>query len=430
MVLQDNENRNILKKSVVYLIFSALVLFQHIPMTYVSDDVLNVQLTQTMTNGQFFWERFYSNGRIVTDVAAFMLCRIPIECWKVLNTGVFLLIAVVMAGLFTSGRWDEIAMTCMLILLYPIWYLASAGYIATSTNYLYPILCLLLVALDLKYTAQNNVQKPLWYVSSLLSIGYISNHDQSAMILIGGLGLFLLYGFCMGGFSRETMKKAMLYFVLAVVAFGVMWFLPGHRNRMSSTAEMERWFPDYIQWGFAEKVIHGYTATVSHILFERVKLYGLFVFLLFLLAMQGQSQTAKITSAAALLLLGCAWLYLGDGLVLYEYQTPDFYPIGSFKWAVGMLVSACILGSMICAVCTTAKGFRKYCILGLLILGAGSREMMGFSATIYASSFRTFTGLLFALMGCCLILYEEQKKLNNKKMNYAVLIGTMLLLVI
>ena len=58
---------------------------------------------------------------------------------------------------------------------------------------------------------------------------------------------------------------------------------------------------------------------------------------------------------------------------------------------------------------------RKYLVFMLLILAAGSREMMGLSATLYASSFRTFTFFLYATIACCLLILQE---LKSEKKNY------------
>ena len=55
----------------------------------------------------------------------------------------------------------------------------------------------------------------------------------------------------------------------------------------------------------------------------------------------------------------------------------------------------------------------------LLVLAAGTREMMGFTATIYASSYRTFTFFLYAVIICCLIILNElEEKIEDKHLWY------------
>jgi len=58
---------------------------------------------------------------------------------------------------------------------------------------------------------------------------------------------------------------------------------------------------------------------------------------------------------------------------------------------------------------------NKLLLTLLLVLSAGTREMMGFTATIYASSYRTFTFFLYALIVCCLILLNELEEDEEHK---------------
>ena len=62
-----------------------------------------------------------------------------------------------------------------------------------------------------------------------------------------------------------------------------------------------------------------------------------------------------------------------------------------------------------------------------MILGAGSRLMMGLSATIYASQQRTFTYLLFSLLAISLLLVQEMK---TKKSQIIGTVGILLALLL
>ncbi len=77
-----------------------------------------------------------------------------------------------------------------------------------------------------------------------------------------------------------------------------------------------------------------------------------------------------------------------------------------------------IPASVVVVVCKCVRTrANKYLILMFLLLAAGSREMMGLSVTIFASSYRTFTFFMFALICCSVILFREIKssKLCDQK---------------
>ena len=71
-----------------------------------------------------------------------------------------------------------------------------------------------------------------------------------------------------------------------------------------------------------------------------------------------------------------------------------------------LIVAIAIFILMILSVFTLYKSNRKLCIelMILNILGFGSRFMMGFSATLFASSYRTFTLQLICFLICDVLM--------------------------
>jgi hypothetical protein len=60
-------------------------------------------------------------------------------------------------------------------------------------------------------------------------------------------------------------------------------------------------------------------------------------------------------------------------------------------------------------------------IVLLLSVGLASRVMMGFSPTLFGSSFRTFTYLLLLMQVDCILIFKEIQKKNNKMASLIVL---------
>ena len=80
-----------------------------------------------------------------------------------------------------------------------------------------------------------------------------------------------------------------------------------------------------------------------------------------------------------------------------------------------LALSFIIILAMIVAVFLFVKDTHaKMLIILLIMLGAISREMMGFSATIYASSSRTFTILSFFMAISALILADTFENKTQK----------------
>ena len=289
-------------------------------------------------------------------------------------------------------------------------YLNSAGYIASTTNYVYPVACLLVVMYHISLV--RNRKRVFWlqYPVTVLCILYITNHDQSAMVLIGGLFLYLVY--CIASKEdKSIIASTAFWLALAVICYIFMFAMPGHIYRMTNTSEMERWFPQYADWSFSKKIYHGFSATAANFLFSDVKLFLLISLLLFILAL---SQNALYKKVIAFIPLAVILLsnYSGTDkfIVFFDYSCgmPDLIPLS--KNILPFLTAVISICSLFYTVWSCMKNKqRKYLTLMLLVLAAGSREMMGLSATLYASSFRTFTFFLYAVIACCLLVLQELK---------------------
>lgn len=404
-------------KCIIYTFFAFLILIIHIPMTYVADDLMMAPGVTDETLWEHFVTRYLYNGRICTDVLANAFYRVPMVVWKVFDTGIYVVIAMLISYLFTKNTYKEVLAVCGLILLFPFDYLSTAGYICVSTNYVYTILGILLILVPIKSTL-DGVRVSVWgHIVSLFSIFYVTNHDQTAIVLIGGLFLYLIYVKTMKA-DKKLVHIIVGYFLASVCCYIFMFFMPGHINRMTSTVEMETWLPEYAEWTFVKKVYHGYTSTVAHIMYNNVKLFCLFCLLLFLVALQQKSVKNKLV---AFIPVG-AMLFVNvigkQYFIHFDFVLPELLTLGEHIWnIVPLLLSGVILICIFYTVCTAVdKNTNKWLLILLLTLAAGSREMMGFSATIYASSYRTFTFFLYALIVCCLILLEELRRDGKKGM--------------
>lgn len=117
-------------------------------------------------------------------------------------------------------------------------------------------------------------------------------------------------------------------------------------------------------------------------------------------------------------------------IIYYKYAgtKPDIkVNIDSLKSIVALTVPIIIFCAVIVSLFfLIIDTWTRYLVICLLIIGAISREMMGFTATIYASDFRTFTLFFFCIIITILCVVNEL--LKNKKDNLAVTIEMLALI--
>ena len=70
--------------------------------------------------------------------------------------------------------------------------------------------------------------------------------------------------------------------------------------------------------------------------------------------------------------------------------------------------------------------WTKTLAISMLVIGAASREMMGFTPTIYASDFRTFTMFFFCIIIAILCVLKELIRKKEDKGTLAVAIAALM----
>ena len=183
------------KKFLIYGIFFLLILTHHLTWGVVSDDVTNTTAFGEMSMYDIFQYKYMGNGRIFTDMLAFVIYRsMPYWAWKVLDSLIWTGLAWLIARLFTDNETDQVLAVCMMLLVYPFGFLWSAGYIATTTNYIYPMLAMLLAVAPCIWDLRRHEKLP-WYLYLLSGMGiiYADNQDQYAVALCGFLFLTVIY---------------------------------------------------------------------------------------------------------------------------------------------------------------------------------------------------------------------------------------------
>ena len=423
MTCLDSKKRERLQCAAIYLCFGLYMLLCHLPLPYCGDDAYLLPLVGNRGFGEHFRILYGYNGKIFTDFLAFVFYHGPYGLWKAFNAVVFALLAVLLTRLFAEGRPLNALISCLIAAVFPLGYLSSAGYIASSANYLYPLVGILLLACQVKDLWTGRPVHLLRHLLGIPVMAYVLNQDQAACILVGGL-LLVLCGALLCRKEKNICLWLGGYFLVAAVGYGLMFIMPGHLNRMADPTEMNLYLPEFARWSLGKKLYRGYSSTVAQVFLQDARVCVLFFFLLFLLCQQ-HSRLCRVLSALPL----CGFLGLKlvgkDRFLVYYHYMPDLKPLSSLGGVAGLLFCTGCLAIMVYCICRCVSGQNRWLLLGMLVLGAGSRLMMGFSATIYASSVRTFTYLFFSLLMGCMILLREMKETR-----YAGMAGVMLALLL
>lgn len=406
-------------KGLVWIVFLLLIAGIHVSFHYSGDDLK--LLNQSF--GELVGKRWNDSGRVLTDAVAWVSCFLPSKLWKILDIVVIAAVVWMLRYLFTEeNRVGNTLLACAAFLLFPFEILSTAGYIATIANYLYPFFTMLVIFTAIK---QKSIRErtALWmYPLVILSVIYTTNQDQYAISLIFFLTMLLIVSF-----KNESLRKVRnllwLEEIAAILGYAALYFAPGHRFRMNTYGT---WIADYAQWTVGEKLFHGYTATVAYLYYRQIPLLTVFFVLLFLVAASRKEKRrgAVLFTAFPLgvnLLLKATDIDLLQPLPTVALGMPELGTLSEGKNAVLFILTILLTVSVFIGVWLAVDtAWRKYTILILLFMGAGSRMAMGFSETLYGSSYRTYSFLLFCVVISVILLMQElHRKAADRTVGFA-----------
>lgn len=210
---------------------------------------------------------------------------------------------------------------------------------------------------------------------------------------------------------------------------------PGNANR--KIQDTAKWFPDFNNLSLFRKLEIGYSSTLFEYAMQPNFIFFIFSFLLFTCSIIKFKDNilkfiASIPLAFSLIfsLLSCLSKIFGthlNGIKNSMTQYGTQIRIFEVKTWIPDTILLIICISILITLYNLFDN-RKYSILTIfiLLLGFGSRMIMSFSPTIWASKERTFIFMYLSILICSVVLYLFLQKQKNKIAinitNYIILI--------
>lgn len=357
-----------------------------------------------------------TSSRPLVDSATYLFASCPL-LWRVLNPLALLALAWLLARLLKAGGRRETLLG--LLLLIPSMGLVDAGFMATTVNYLWPVTCGLFVIYSVLRFAPRVQYAWLRCVLALPALAYAANMQQMAVLLPAVLALL-----CCGAARRKEAGKALLagaYAALAAVAAAYSYYksTAGEASRLAR--EAGRYFPGFQSLSLPQRLELGFSSTF-HGLTMALSLPGvLFLIFCVFLAVMALRRPLRVWRKA----LSFVPAALTVILFVFRKSSPLVNPKMAkaaylFSWKtdlVFLLLACAVLAAVLQLIQNRGSRLAAFCALAL---GAGSRVLMGFSPTVWASGYRTFTILALSLLVAGYYIYCDDRSLANDPAHPAV----------
>jgi len=308
------------------------------------------------------------------------------------------------------------------IFMFPFAHMATAGFMATSVNYLWSVTFILVTGYGIKKAVTGTKIKiwehPIYIISLIIAV----NAEQVNALMLGILVLLLGHFF--------VIKKRVNYYLVIqlLITIAMLVFAlqnPGNANR--SAAETASWFPEYGMFGIFERAQLGYAFVLSHFIFNPNLVFSMFSLLLYTtIHLQYKDNLYRLIAAVPLgssILFGVWQRFLPDNAITWLSQfgqnsaqvvnVSNFYNITFYVPLVmlGMVV-LCVLVSVFLSF--KAEQGKGLFYAALVALGFAVSFIMGFSPTVWASGARTLIFTYFTLIMCMVMFYQKIRQLKFK----------------
>lgn len=405
----------------ICLFFVALIVHLLLPLDW-ADDAVFYKKTIILNLSEFL----EGSARPLVDTFTYIFVKYPIM-WRILNP-LILVVQSVLLSIYLPQSKNEFVKNVILcfLLLFPSMVMVDAGFIATTLNYLWTVTLGLLCLLP---TYKKITERKSSFIEMILFIPcllYATNMQQMAVVLVVLFGIVNVYL----GLKRDFSPYIFFQFLISVACSVYSYLINTIGDNPRMLRETTRYFPEFSDLSFFEKLELGFSSTFYCLTMEhRIVWFGFFSFLCVLLY-----QTYKKSRSFLNRFIACFSVVLAVFGFIQAFFSEEEMPLKSFipgclqnyglgkavyspdiiTDAVFVLIVFCILYLLHILI----NNKRIYVIsCTLFFLGLGSRMLMGFSPTVWASGYRTFYIMFISFIVVSFLVINENQKTDKNIRN-------------
>lgn len=355
------------------------------------------------------------SSRIFVEICLSIIAALPNIIWKIADVLMIALLYLQLDyfseyALFVKGK-GRATLLALLVCAYPFSAMASAGWMATTTNYLW-VLALGMYAINriVKVAVYQKTLSAAEHVCMVLAILYSASYELMAAILFLAVTAAIVY---------QRVKKEKTPFILWVVMAIVILLLvyiaccPGNRNRILSDAE--NWMPEYFQLYILDKIRMGMVTAFLHFVSIPSAIFFLFSCLCFWGTVFKTKEVYKRVIALFPAVIDIFWstyyllsYFRGENVMTYQAPAPLLGGADTLEQIALLITFTVWLAAVICALRWNFEENRTFwCCLLLLGVGCAPELIIGFTPTVIASMLRTTIYLYLVMILIILCMWEN-----------------------
>lgn len=388
------------------------------------DDETFLESVTGTTIFSYVGPRYFNwTSRFIIEYTLCAVLKVSKYLWILLEALMVTLIGYSISKLFVKGnKTENNIMLLFMILIYPLNVMNSAGWAATTVNYMWPLATCLYALIPIRKIWDGEKIRWFEYPLFMLSLIYAGNQEQTCCILVG---CYLLFAIFMIIKNKKIHPFMVIQTILAIASIVFILTCPG--NYIRNSIEINESFKDFGMLTVMDKICLGFTSTMGIIIEKGDLVFSvlslIIVFYIFSYYKNKLYRIIAIIPLASMILLCYAksitnnmfpffgafrTLIIEERVVLTAANSNNLINI------IPIVFSYVNIVCLILSILLIFKNLKDNLALLVFLIGFASRLIMGFSPTIFASGQRTMIFFEFSMIIVSLLIWQELLKKNDK----------------
>ena len=411
--------KKILKNILPYIVLFTILLIFHMLMKPCGDDFWFSKELSNSSLIEYIVFRYNNwTSRIIIEPFLLLFASSNMYIWRIIDVLIFILSMVCIIKLVDkNNNYKLTILGIILFLIYPIYELSSAGWIATTTNYSWPFAFGIFSFIPLINNENKKKTNIIIYILCLLSLIYATNQEQVCALIFGFNTLYLANCIIK---KKEISKYNITAIIISILSLIFIFTCPGNSVRFA--AEINNWLPEYSNYGIIRKIYLGIVPIINLLLGDNI--FAIFYVLLNInVITKTKNLSLKVLLYFNIILILSLTvlrplllqLYPRFNEFIYVFSLTKVPSINRVSLIVVMLSSYLIISSiyLLYKLFTIKKLLPVFIFIG----GFLSSFITCLSPTVIISITRTSYFFYMLLIILILFIIEkmyEEKKINNK----------------
>lgn len=412
------------KKNILYsACFFIVIVIYHLAIRIdFGDDTYYAHVLDNTGLAAFLINRYYTwSSRLVIEALLVCFVRSPL-LWKIADIAVMCLLAY---SLYELSHRTSLFMVLAMLIIYPFVEMNTAGWIATTMNYLWP-LAFGLYSLLIIDRLTRHIQ-PKWWEAllSFMALAIGANVEQYCVVHIVLLTLYAVR--IIVDRNRDTSLWVLaVHYLISFVSLLFVLTCPG--NRLRTASEVVSHMKDFYQKTLIDKLIDGFENTMAGMLSSYNLIFLIFAIFICICVFKKTKQigfrtialipalASPVIQAAALLsrLRGLDFFMTASLLTGNGGATAVTWPdiLSYVPLMIYGIIICCVLVSFLVVFDDLFSAIESIVLFGTAL---ASRVIMGFSPTIVPSGSRTFLFCYALVIFIMLKAYGQTERLFSER---------------